>query len=359
MRTCYRSRFPMTVLTLGLSLAGPAAAAGTVAAAVSRPLVKGEILNRYISLGGARSFLGKPLTSETPTPNRPGAYNLFQGGSIYWSLATGAWEVHGAIRSNWGSLGYENSGLGFPISNESPLPGGAAFNIFENGLCYYAPGLGAHEVRGAISGAYTRLGRENGRLGFPVGNELGTPDGIGRYSDFQRGHVYWSPTTGAQEIEGAIFAKWGSLGWENSLLGYPVTDEYAVPGGRASNFQGGTITWTPQTGAVVTTGLGPVSQVATGSFTIADLRQAFQYDDNDTFATVTANPDGTFGPAVLTDKAGFAAQLMVDDVVAFDGYSTVPAGVTTFVLVKGVPLSALASAPTRSRLQKAAASLRR
>lgn len=50
---------------------------------------------------------------------------------------------------------------------------------------------------------------------------------------------------------GAIRDKWGSLGWENSPLGFPVTDEYAIPGGARSDFQGGCITWTPSTGAVV------------------------------------------------------------------------------------------------------------
>jgi cell wall-associated NlpC family hydrolase len=33
------------------------------------------------------------------------------------------------------------------------------------------------------------------------------------------------------------------------MLGYPTSNEYAVPGGRRSNFQFGYVTWTPSTGA--------------------------------------------------------------------------------------------------------------
>ena len=54
-----------------------------------------------VVLGWERSFLGYPLTDETATPDGVGRYNHFQGGSIYWTPATGAHEVHGAIRGQW------------------------------------------------------------------------------------------------------------------------------------------------------------------------------------------------------------------------------------------------------------------
>lgn len=363
MRRCHTSLLPLTTLALGLALVGPASAApaGPAASAAAQPVVKGAILDRYRALGGARSFLGLPLTSERPTPNRPGAFNLFQGGSIYWAPGVGAWEVHGAIRDDWGSLGYEDSGLGFPTSNEISLSGGAAYNAFQNGLCYYAPGLGAHEVRGAIRDAYDRLGREKGRLGFPTSNEQGTPDGTGRYSVFRGGYVYWSPGSGANEVEGLILAKWASLGYERSPLGYPVRDEYAVPGGRASDFQGGTITWTPATGAVVTTSGGPVTEVGVDTFAIASLEQSFRYDANDQYAQIVVSPDGTEGAPVMITQAQFTAQLAVGSLVAFGDYAAATAHVSTFVLVTGVPPGDGTQRPavTRARVEKALQSARR
>ena len=68
---------------------------------------------------------------------------------------------------------------------------------------------------------------------------------------FQGGSVYWSPATGAHEVHGAIRDRWAELGWENSALGFPTSDEYGIDGGRRSDFQNGSITWTPSGGAVV------------------------------------------------------------------------------------------------------------
>jgi uncharacterized protein with LGFP repeats len=60
-----------------------------------------------------------------------------------------------------------------------------------------------------------------------------------------------TPETGAHEVHGAIRDKWQQRGWERSKLRYPVNDEHDIPGGRASNFQGGEIQWTPTGGPVV------------------------------------------------------------------------------------------------------------
>ena len=51
-------------------------------------------------------------------------------------------------------------------------------------------------------------------------------------------------------MHGAIRDKWAAIGWEKSFLGYPVSDEEDMPGGRVSRFQGGRIEWNRATGAV-------------------------------------------------------------------------------------------------------------
>ncbi len=83
-------------------------------------------------------------------------------------------------------------------------------------------------------------------------DELGTPDGVGRYNHFSNaGSIYWTPGTGACVVYGDIRKKWESLGWETSYLGYPKSDEVDFPeGGRANEFQNGGIYWWPDTGAI-------------------------------------------------------------------------------------------------------------
>src|SRR6185295_11918539 len=106
------------------------------------PTVIGAIRDKWIQLGGATSFLGEPLTDETSTPDGVGRYNHFQGGSIYWTPATGAHEVHGAIRDKWESMGWERSWLGYPVTDEIDFPEGGRVNSFERGQIYWWPDTG-------------------------------------------------------------------------------------------------------------------------------------------------------------------------------------------------------------------------
>ncbi|WP_375765524.1 LGFP repeat-containing protein [Archangium gephyra] len=214
--------------------------------------VGGAILTRYNQLGGSGGFLGSCVTSELATPDGAGRYNHFQNGSIYWTQNTGAWEVWGQIRIKWEQLGWERSVLGYPITGELTTPDGAGrYNHFQNGSIYWTQATGAWEIHGDIRAKWEQLGWEKSNLGYPTSGELATPDGAGRYNHFENGSIYWTQTTGAREVRGLIHAKWAELGWEKSYLGYPTTDEQATADGvgRFNHFQRGSIYFTPATGA--------------------------------------------------------------------------------------------------------------
>ena len=108
-------------------------------------------------------------------------------------------------------------------------------------------------VQTAIQARYKALGGSAGFLGAPVGVESKTSDGKGRFCHFEGGSIYSSQVTGAHEVHGAIRDLWAAMGWENSHLRYPVTDELQTPNGvgRFSNFEGGQIAWSTQMGAAV------------------------------------------------------------------------------------------------------------
>lgn len=272
--------------------------------------VVGAIEAKWLALGGPTGFLSRPLTDELGTPVRQGRFTHFERGSVYWSPATGAHEVHGAVLARWAALGWEN-GLGFPLTDELGTPDGLGrFNHFEGGSIYWSAATGAQEVHGAIGQVWAAQGWETGELGFPTTDELGTPDGLGRFNHFQGGSVYWTARTGARTLVGPIREAWARLGWETSVLGYPVsdtsplhvgagltgpdryavfdrgriywsaatgahevhgaildrwvqmgadrsglglpvTDEHDVPGGRRSDFEGGSLVWTPAGGVVL------------------------------------------------------------------------------------------------------------
>ncbi|WP_148710316.1 NucA/NucB deoxyribonuclease domain-containing protein [Streptomyces sp. 3211.6] len=223
--------------------------------------VRKAIRDKWAAYGWERG-LGYPTTDESGTPDGVGAFNHFtNGASIYWSPDTGAHTVRMAIRDKWAELGWE-SGLGYPTTDESGTPdGGGAFNHFrrldgwENSV-YWSPSTGAHAVMGEIRKKWAALGWEGG-LGYPTTDENTTPDGVGRYNHFRRtdgweNSVYWTPGTGAHEVLGEIRKRWASLGWERSWLGYPTSGEYAVSGGRRTDFQHGYAFWNAANNTVTT-----------------------------------------------------------------------------------------------------------
>jgi uncharacterized protein with LGFP repeats len=272
--------------------------------------VCGAIRDKYLALGGG-FVLGSPLTNELPTPDGVGRFNHFSNGwSIYWTPFTGAWSIHGAIRDHWAAMGWERSVLGYPVSDENPTPDRIGrFNHFLNaGSIYWTPATRAHAVYGAIRAKWASMGWERSVLGYPVTDEGGTPDRIGRFNHFSKnGSIYWTRSGGAWSIEGAIRSKWASLGWERSVLGYPVTDEHVAPDGvgRANHFSStdslgrvdGSIYWTPTTGAHEVHGL-----IRAKWFSLGSDRSCLGYPTTDEVKTPTGSQN-TFQSGVITLKA--------------------------------------------------------
>ena len=248
-------------------LAGPVPSASPVpncttfySTATGSHQVCGAIRDKYLALGGPTSFLGFPTTDTTGTPDGIGQFNHFaNSGSIYWTSSTGAWSIHGAIRAKWASMGWEQSILGYPTTDETGTSDGAGrYNDFSSAdgygaSIYWTSSTGAWSIHGAIRGKYLALGGPTSFLGYPITDETGTPDGVGRFNHFSSADgygasIYWTPSTGAWSIHGTIRSKWASMGWERSCLGYPVSDEFAIPGGRQSNLQRGVITYSFSSG---------------------------------------------------------------------------------------------------------------
>jgi hypothetical protein len=123
---------------------------------------------------------------------------------------------------------------------------------------YWSAATGVHRLsvgRGStcpapeILDAYLRLGGHRSTLGPPSADDACTADRTGRYAHFgTASSIYSTDRTGAHAVSGAIRAKWASLGWEKSTLGYPTSDEFDIPGGRRSTFERGRIDFDAATG---------------------------------------------------------------------------------------------------------------
>jgi len=229
-------------------------------------VISNPISDLYELLGGENSVLGSPSPQKYRETARDGVgrYRQYEKGRIFWSPATGAHEVHGDIYDKWASLDREGtkeqlSLLGYPVSNEKPIPPrsdgtAGSFNSFERGTIYMSPQTGAHEMHGLIEQEWKAIGREQSVLGYPVSDEMQTSNGDGQFQEFQGGSIYCNDSTGAHAVTGAIRDKWKSVGAEKGplSLGYPTSDEEDYPGhpgDRLQTFQNGFISWRPDFGA--------------------------------------------------------------------------------------------------------------
>lgn len=102
---------------------------------------------------------------------------------------------------------------------------------------------------GAIFTKWTSMGGEASPLGAPKSPEAQGENGA-RYVNFTSGAMYWSPTSGAAPITGAIYDAWADLGFERGALGLPTSGEISEPLWIVQNFQHGTLNFDRETGRV-------------------------------------------------------------------------------------------------------------
>jgi len=206
-------------------------------------MICGAIKIRYDSLGGAGT-LGLPTSDEMDAPG--GRVSNLQIGRIYWSPAGGAHHVMGAIMSKYDSLGGP-AGLGLPVTDEQSV-GDSRMSEFTLGRIYWNASSGAVTVVGGIFYKYREIGGQD-VLGFPTADEFDVSRKPGaRVSPFERGQIYWSQPTGAHPVYGGIMQKYMTLGGPG-IIGLPTSDEVGIAGGRAHAFEIGRIYWSQSTGA--------------------------------------------------------------------------------------------------------------
>lgn len=143
--------------------------------------------------------------------------------------------------------------LGEPTTNERTCPDGVGKNrVYQDGktIVYWTPQTPAAAVGGKNLEKYAKIGYEKSVLGYPVTSEVKIRD-AGTYQRFQRGNMYHTPKYGSKIVHGAIFNKWGDLNYENGPLGYPITDELVASDekGRYNEFEFGILYWSAKTGA--------------------------------------------------------------------------------------------------------------
>ncbi|MFD3459303.1 hypothetical protein ACFWVM_06310 [Nocardia fluminea] len=205
--------------------------------------VCGAIKDKYNSLGGPNSFLLWPTSNELTQPDGIGRRSVFTNGPIYWSPNGGAHPVVNHFFAAWQRNGWEGGVLGYPTSDEITNSDGVGRRQYFVGGTIYWKLNEAYYVAGAIRDKWGSVGWEGGYLGYPTSDETATPDGVGRFNRFENGMIYWSSSTGAHPVSGGILIKWGLTNFETGPYGYPVSDQRQRGQAFDQDFQFGTLGW--------------------------------------------------------------------------------------------------------------------
>ncbi|MDL9980310.1 LGFP repeat-containing protein [Microbacterium sp. ASV49] len=219
--------------------------------------VYGPIKDRYDLLGGAAGYLGKSTSGQICGLSRGGCYQVFEGGLIYLNPQSYAYDVANRMRAGWGPQA-EWGWMGYPISGTNcGLTAGGCYQVFEGGTVFWSPATGSHSMSPKIGQKYGTLNAEWGPLGYPVSDVDCGLQGGGCGMNFQQGAIYTSPSGNTSYVAPRMLPGWTDR--ERGPLGYPISDTICglANGGCYQTFDKGLIYWSPATGAAAIFGSIP------------------------------------------------------------------------------------------------------
>ncbi|KMO82958.1 hypothetical protein BST22_08380 [Mycolicibacterium chubuense] len=159
-------------------------------------------------------------------------------------------DANNAITSAWQASGGDAGPLGPKSGDVYPVGAGFAQN-FASGKVFFTPATGAHAMQGAILEKYESLGGPaDSDLGFPTIDEGDGRAPGSRNSTFSAPDnpvIFWTPDTGAHVVRGPLNAAWDKLGGSSGVLGVPSEDETYDGSVVSQKFTGGQVSYDSRT----------------------------------------------------------------------------------------------------------------
>jgi uncharacterized protein with LGFP repeats len=220
--------------------------------------VTGAIYLKWAGMGLQTSAIGYPNGNPVCGLVDGGCYQQFQRARMYYSAKTSPQMITGAIYSSWAAQGRESSGLGYPTGDPvCGLVDGGCYQTFQHSRAYSAPDAGAwFMLPNAIWKKWSSLGRERSTLGYPTSNPDCSYPQNGCVQSFEGGNLVSSDATPATSIRGTSWAKWQAVGAGAWVAGYPTAEQLCgLPKeGCSQQFQRARIYWTSTSPAASITG---------------------------------------------------------------------------------------------------------
>ncbi|MBP2328141.1 hypothetical protein JOF56_008526 [Kibdelosporangium banguiense] len=153
---------------------------------ISTPLMLGWFNDDQL-----RSLAGNPKAAEVY--DNGVRYRDFDRGRVYWSESTGSKFLTGQVLQRYSALNLHKQGY-LPIEHQTSRTNHEHVSLGSYIAVYWSPASGAKLVMGAIRAKWESLGGVSSPLGYPISDEYATS--YGARSDFQNGYsITWDATT--------------------------------------------------------------------------------------------------------------------------------------------------------------------
>ena len=217
-----------------------------------------------------------------------------------------------AITQRYALLKNKGVDLGAAQGVEQDAKYGGRFQAYERGRIYWHPSTGAHALQGRMLQRYIQAGGQDvnpatgeREMGFPTSEAMPTEDGMYACATFEWGIICDVPGTALVRLFGALYTAWKAEGGALGRLGHPIDDVARLQGGRAAWFERGVL-WHPegQNGMLVGELLAPTL----GNPAMVDPANpgTFQWMKFDgVLLSLDANP--ALGPALMQNRLALIA----------------------------------------------------
>ncbi|HUR13784.1 MAG TPA: GH25 family lysozyme [Mycobacteriales bacterium] len=191
-----------------------------------------RITRLWRALGGASGGLGLPLGMETPVAGG-GWSQVFEHGGIV-SSRRGTFAVTGDTWARYQANGGVRGALGVPVAPMQSLPGGLTQQRFAGGRVVWSQATGAHALQGDFEARWLADGGATAAEGLPIGEATTTTQ------QFAGGGLYRTPA-GVRLVPAAMRDRYEEFGGPAGAMGLPLGEVREALGGRAIDFQAGTL----------------------------------------------------------------------------------------------------------------------
>ena len=163
------------------------------------------------------------------------------------AIASPESDASDAINQAWQAAGASDSEVGNKDGDVFEVGGGYG-QKFSDGKIFFSPTTGAHLIYGAILNKYESLGGPaDSDLAFPnideVAGLVSSKSRVSTFSASDKPAIFWTSDTGAWAVRGAINAAWDKLGGSAGVLGVPTEDERYDGDLVIQKFTGGQVSW--------------------------------------------------------------------------------------------------------------------